>query len=113
VHFRPALFEPTHHKHMKVPCGGCQIHVTDRLTFRAVETGVAVIEALRAADPGSFKWGDPPYEYEYKKPPIDILYGSAALREGLATGTKAADLARSWEAPLQSFLETRARFLQY
>jgi uncharacterized protein YbbC (DUF1343 family) len=113
VHFRPALFEPTHHKHTKVPCGGCQIHVTDRQTFRPVETGVAVIEALRAADPGSFKWGEPPYEYEYKKPPIDILYGSAALREGLATGARAADLARSWEAPLRSFMETRARFLQY
>ena len=28
------------------PCGGCQIHVTDRATFRPVETGVAVLEAL-------------------------------------------------------------------
>ena len=30
VHFRPALFEPTFHKHAGPPCGGCQIHVTDR-----------------------------------------------------------------------------------
>jgi len=36
VHFRPALFEPTFHKHAKVSCGGCQIHVTDRRTFRSV-----------------------------------------------------------------------------
>ena len=31
------------------PCGGCQIHVTDRRAFRPVMTGVALIEAIRAA----------------------------------------------------------------
>src|SRR5678809_1538823 len=30
VYFRPAVFEPTFQKHAKQPCGGCQIHVTDR-----------------------------------------------------------------------------------
>src|SRR5206468_12336509 len=30
VYFRPAGFEPTFQKHAKQPCGGCQIHVTDR-----------------------------------------------------------------------------------
>ena len=34
VWFRPALFEPTFHKHAKISCGGCQVHVTDRATFR-------------------------------------------------------------------------------
>ncbi len=66
VHFRPALFEPTFHKHAKAPCGGCQIHVTDRTSFRPVATGVALIEAMRAADPAAFRWRDPPYEYEYE-----------------------------------------------
>ena len=36
VHFRPVTFEPTFHKHARRPCGGCQIHVTDRRTFRPV-----------------------------------------------------------------------------
>ena len=48
VHFRPALFEPTFHKHAKTSCGGCQIHVLDRQLFRAVETGVALVSAFRA-----------------------------------------------------------------
>ena len=50
------------------------------------ETGVAIIDAFRRAGPDRFAWRDPPYEYEYTKPPIDILYGSAGLREGLAGG---------------------------
>ena len=61
VRFRPAVFEPTFHKHAQTSCGGCQIHVLDRATFRPVETGVALIAAFRAADPARFAWRDPPY----------------------------------------------------
>jgi uncharacterized protein YbbC (DUF1343 family) len=113
VRFRPALFEPTFHKHAGTPCGGCQIHVTDRSAFRAVETGVALLEAFRHADPARFAWRDPPYEYEYVKPPIDILYGSARLREGLERGRSAADLAASWPDEVAPFLAVRKRFLLY
>jgi uncharacterized protein YbbC (DUF1343 family) len=113
VHFRPALFEPTFHKHASKPCGGCQIHVTDRSAFRAVESGVAVLEATRSANPEAFAWRDPPYEYEYTKPPIDMLYGSAVLRMALENGTPAGDLVKDWEDRLRPFRETRARFLQY
>ena len=113
VHFRPALFEPTFHKHAQTSCGGCQIHVTDRNTFRSVEAGVALIAAFVKAGPKAFKWRQPPYEYEYTKPPIDILYGSAALREGLANGASAATLAASWTADVAPFLELRKQFLLY
>jgi uncharacterized protein YbbC (DUF1343 family) len=113
VHFRPALFEPTFHKHTARGCGGCQIHVTDRASFRPVETGMAVLEATRAAGPGAFAWRDPPYEYEYTKPPIDMLYGSAALRETLDGGATAGELVKGWAERLKPFQETRARFLQY
>ena len=51
VHFRPAVFEPTFQKHAKKTCGGCQIHVLDRTAFRPVLTGVALIDAIKAAGP--------------------------------------------------------------
>src|SRR6476620_6176090 len=43
VFFRPATIEPTFHKHSKTSCGGCQIHVVNRRSFRAVETGAALL----------------------------------------------------------------------
>src|SRR5207253_8912814 len=76
VHFRPVVFEPTFQKHARQPCGGCQLHVTDRHTFRPVETGVVLIEAFKRAEPGQFAWKQPPYEYELEKMPIDCLNGS-------------------------------------
>jgi uncharacterized protein YbbC (DUF1343 family) len=113
VRFRPAMFEPTFHKHAHVLCGGCQIHVTDRRAFRAVETGVALVDAFRRADPSAFAWRDPPYEYEYTIPPIDILYGSAGLRTALEAGEDAAAIAAGWTAPVRDFLTRREPFLLY
>jgi uncharacterized protein YbbC (DUF1343 family) len=113
VHFRPAWFEPTFHKHAKTLCGGCQIHVTDRRAFRAVETGVVLVEACRTAGPSHFVWRDPPYEYEYDKPPIDILYGSRDLREAVDAGKDVRALARSWDAEVAAFRELREACLLY
>jgi len=113
VRFRPALFEPTFHKHAKTSCGGCQIHVLDRETFRAVETGVALLGAFRAADTNRFQWRDPPYEYEHKKLPIDILAGSSELRDQIVAGMPARDVARSWEKGVAEFEKIRRRFLLY
>ena len=113
VFFRPAVFEPTFQKHAQTACGGCQVHVPDRRAFRPVATAVAMIEAFRNAAPDRFAWRDPPYEYERTKRPIDILYGSAALREGLESGVSAADLARGWPSEVEPFLKIRRRFLLY
>jgi uncharacterized protein YbbC (DUF1343 family) len=113
AHFRPALFEPTFHKHAHTPCGGCQIHITDRTAFRPVAAGVAIIEAFRDAGRDKFQWREPPYEYEYDKAPIDILYGSSRLREGLERGVRAAELTGEWERACRSFGALRQKFLLY
>ena len=113
VRFRPTVIEPTFHKHAHTSCGGCQIHVLDRRTFRPVETGVALIGAFRAADPDRFRWRDPPYEYEHTLLPIDILAGSSVLREQIEAGASARNIARSWEPAVDAFKKLREPFLLY
>jgi uncharacterized protein YbbC (DUF1343 family) len=113
VRFRHAVIEPTFHKHAHTSCGGCQIHVLDRETFRPVEAGVALVAAFRAADLDRFQWRDPPYEYEHTRLPIDILAGSAELREQIEASVPARDIARSWTDSVGAFMKTRERFLIY
>jgi len=113
VKFRPTVIEPTFHKHAKTSCGGCQIHVLDRRAFRPVETGVALLAAFRACGPGRFEWRQPPYEYEHEKLPIDILAGSSELREQIEGGVPASEIARSWRPGVESFLDTRRKYLLY
>ena len=110
---RAAHFEPTFQKHAGRPCGGCQIHVTDRGTFRPVLTAVAVLQAIRRADPARFAWREPPYEYELTKQPIDILAGSAALRRQLDADVPATEVAAGWDADVAAFAVVRSRFLLY
>jgi uncharacterized protein YbbC (DUF1343 family) len=113
VRFRPVVFEPTFHKHAKTACGGCQIHVRDRVAFRPVETGVALLDAFRASDPSRFLWRDPPYEYEHEKMPIDILAGSAELRQQIDRGIPARDIAASWQPAVAEFEKVRREYLLY
>ena len=90
VHFRPAVIEPTFHKHAHTSCGGCQIHVLDRATLPAGRSRRGALAAFRAADPDRFRWRDPPYEYEHRLPPIDILAGSSELREQIEAACRRA-----------------------
>ena len=113
VTFRAVMFEPTFQKHHGVPCGGCQVHVTDRSAFTPVVTGVALIEELRRADPARFAWRPPPYEYEHRLMPIEILAGSSALRERIEAGASAESVAQSWGADEEAFRAARAPFLLY
>jgi len=113
VYFRPAGFEPTFQKHAKQPCGGCQIHVTDRETFKPVITGVALIDMFRRLDPSRFAWRQPPYEYEHDKMPIDILAGSDALRKQIESAVPVRDIAASWADDEAKFKRLRANYLLY
>jgi uncharacterized protein YbbC (DUF1343 family) len=113
VHFRPVFFEPTFHKHAKQTCGGCQIHVLDRRTFRPVRTSVELLAEFRREEPARFGWREPPYEYERDKEPIDVLYGSDRLRTTLDSGTGVEALVSSWRKEEEAFQRTRERFLLY
>src|SRR5258705_6352394 len=113
VYFRPAGFEPTFQKHAKQPCGGCQIHVTDRGAFQPVITGVALIDMFRRLDPGRFAWRQPPYEYEHDKMPIDILAGSDVLRQQIESGVPIREIAGSWDEDEAGFRRLREPYLLY
>jgi uncharacterized protein YbbC (DUF1343 family) len=113
AYFRPAVFEPTFQKHAQRTCGGCQIHVTDRATFRPVITGVALIQTFRRFDPSSFAWRPPPYEYEHDKMPIDILAGSDLLRTQIESDVSLVEIAESWRPDERGFRERRDQFLLY
>lgn len=75
VFFRENFFQPTFHKFADEFCSGAQVHIIDRERFRPFETGVEVIKRIRKIYPGQFQWKQPPYEYEWKRLPIEILIG--------------------------------------
>jgi uncharacterized protein YbbC (DUF1343 family) len=111
--FRPVTFEPTFHKHAKTPCHGVQIHVTDRRTFESVLASTAVLHEMRQMDPAQFAWRPPPYEYEHRLLPIDILAGNATYREDIERGTDPRVMAEGWKPAVAEFERLRAAFRMY
>ncbi len=113
VVFRPCFFEPTFQKHAGALCGGAQLHVTDRARFFPVRTAVAVLAAARELMGERKFWRDPPYEYETERLPIDILAGSAELREAIDAGEGPAELGERWDPWEEAWRMERLEFLLY
>ena len=81
---RPHAFIPTFNKHAGFMCYGGEIHVLDRLKFRPLKTGLGILlESFRYS---RTRWNDPPYEYELKKMPVDILSGGPEVRKTVNSG---------------------------
>jgi uncharacterized protein YbbC (DUF1343 family) len=113
VAFRPVFFTPTFQKHAGLPCGGVQVHVTDRNRFPAFLTYLLLIHHARRQAPTRFAWRDPPYEYEHVKRPIDILCGTDRVRLAIEAGKSPRSLAEGWRTEAAAFKRRRAPFLLY
>jgi len=113
VRFRPLGFLPTFQKHAGQPCGGVQIHVDDRYRFRSYLTGVAVLRAVHRLYPEKFRWRTRAYEFVDQIPAIDLLAGSASLREGIEAGKALAELAADWAIGEARLGDERDAYLLY
>jgi uncharacterized protein YbbC (DUF1343 family) len=80
ITFRPIQFLPTFQKHADEVCQGCFMHVTDRRAFQSFRTGCEILQAVIKLYEHDFEWLEPPYEYEERLMPIDILLGNGWLR---------------------------------
>jgi uncharacterized protein YbbC (DUF1343 family) len=113
VRFRPVRFRPTFHKWAGRLCGGVQVHVEHRGRFKPFLTGLALLAVARQQARRRFAWRRPPYEFEFKRLPIDILLGTDAIRRRLERGAALAELERGWLKELSNWTRRRAAYLMY
>jgi uncharacterized protein YbbC (DUF1343 family) len=114
VYFRPLYFIPTFNKFAGEKCGGLQIHIRDKKALKPFKIGVVIIKVIKELYPDYFRWREPPYEYEFKKLPIDILAGSNHLREALDRGDPIEEMETWWKLEGEVFnKEVRSKYLIY
>jgi uncharacterized protein YbbC (DUF1343 family) len=114
VSFRPLYFEPAFQKHAGMLCGGAQIHVMNREKFRPFKTAVAILKSVKQLYPSEPLWKDPPYEYETRRMPFDILAGTPRLRKEIEQGKELDRMEQWWQEQCRYFNRTtRKRFLCY
>ena len=113
VRFRPARFLPTFQKWAGRLCEGVQVHVTDRVRFKPFLTGLAEIAVARRLAAREFAWRRPPYEFEKRLLPIDILCGTDTVRKGIEGGKPLPAIERAWQRGLDRWKRRRASYLLY
>lgn len=111
VRFRATLFRPEFQKYAGQVCSGVEWHVTDRIAFRPLVTGLALLREVRRAHPDHFAWRTEPYEFVTHIPAIDLLTGSPLARSVVEGELGLEDLVVQWDAYCREFDAARRPFL--
>lgn len=112
VEFLPAQFTPQHlpgkAPHPKFEnqlCFGANLVVTDRHDFRAVYTGVHIVDTLFRLYPDHFTFRQDHY--------FDLLCGSDAVRQAILNGDNLKEMYQHWQDDLEAFRTLRQPYLLY
>jgi uncharacterized protein YbbC (DUF1343 family) len=112
--FRSHDFIPTFHKFAGELCYGIQVHVTETARFKPVETALEIFEAvIETSEPHSLKFKLPPYEYEDKLMPFDILSGDSVMREVLISGKSLRIEKERWSQEIEEFKKEFSQIAAY
>ncbi|TNC21058.1 exo-beta-N-acetylmuramidase NamZ family protein [Amycolatopsis alkalitolerans] len=103
--FRETYFVPTFAKFANQTCGGVELTVTEPRRFDAIRTAVAMLVTAKRLHPDQFGW----------RPDlaIDKLSGSDRLRKMVDAGADVDEIAGSWQAELDAFVDRRRPYLLY
>ncbi len=104
VSFREAWFTPSFSKFTGEQCGGAQVHVTDRNSYRPFETALYVVKTIREMYPDRF---------EFHAGYFDKVMGTSKVRMALEKGLEVAEIVKAYEPGLKAFAETRKPYLLY
>lgn len=113
VIFTPAYFKPEFSKFAGEVCHGLSVHVTDPKTFRSFAVFYEIIRLVANTYPNRFKWKEPPYEFEYKRPPIDMICGSEFIRTAIEANRPFDEIQPQIEKENQIYKENVSDYLLY
>lgn len=113
VKFRPLYFRPTFHKWKNQDCGGVQIHVTNRSSFKSYITGIAIIKAVFHLYPENFEWRKEVYEFSKDILAIDMLTGDDNIKKMIEDNLSIWKIEKTWQIELKKFMKIREKYLLY
>jgi uncharacterized protein YbbC (DUF1343 family) len=112
--FREHDFIPTFNKYKDQVCHGIQIHVTDIAKYYPVAVALEIFDAIIETSPtGSLRFKEPPYEYEEKLMPFDILSGDSGMRRVLEKRLDLKKERERWTFEIEEFRKEFTGFSAY
>jgi uncharacterized protein YbbC (DUF1343 family) len=102
IRFVPVTFTPDSSKFANEQCGGLNLIITNRATFRPVHTGLEIARQLRLL-----------YPKEWQAEAYDRLLRNQATLDAVLAGKPVEEIESVYGGELQEFLTRRAGFLLY
>lgn len=102
VRFVPVRFTPASSQYASQSCGGVNIVVVDRATFRPVRTGLEIARQLHQL-----------YPQDWQTKRFNALLSDRPTLDAVLAGKTVDEMETAWSAELQEFLQRRSRFLRY
>ncbi len=103
IAFRAARFRPEFGKHAREICSGVELHVVDRAVLCPLAVGLHLLEQIHDLHGDQFRWRAEPYEFVSTVPAIDLLTGSAEVRDHIEKGLAFDDLLDRWKRDVEAF----------
>ena len=91
VRFQAFSFRPSFQKWAGILCHGVCIEIVDRDVVEPFDMGIHILLECRAQAPDEFEWRSSAYEFEAKRPAIDMLTGSSRARSLIESGDDPGD----------------------
>jgi len=113
VRFIPVFFKPEFSKFANMICKGIYIYVIDIENFRSFEIYYEIIRFAYHMYPNNFEWKNPPYEYEYKRLPIDMISASEFIRESIENNISYSEIIADIDNNGKKYLNRVKPFLLY
>lgn len=110
---RAMNFMPTFQKHAGNSCGGFQIHIKDRTTFKPWKLNQILCKEFMNTLKSNFEYKNDPYEYETEINPIDMINGTDRLRSWYEENGTNNFLNLIEAEKMKDFLDKRSKVLIY
>jgi uncharacterized protein YbbC (DUF1343 family) len=112
--FRIHNFIPAFNKFCGESCNGMQIHVTEPEKYYPVSVAMEILSAIIETSPeSSLQFNLPPYEYEKKLIPFDILSGDSGMREAIVNKVPVSIERERWNWEIEEFKKEFSKFSAY
>lgn len=110
---RPVVFEPTSNKWAGQICNGFCIHVTDPYQFKPYTTSLKLLSAIIYHHKNQIQWKQPPYEYEWKKLPFDMIVGNDIIRKQIENFDPVETIQKDGKRDLAAYQSAARKFHLY
>ncbi len=112
-YLRETAFEPTSNKWENQLCMGFQIHVTNPSAYLPYTNSLTLLRAVILNHKKEFKWKQPPYEYEFHKMPIDLIFGDGYIRNSIEIFNEVNEIEATWQKNLEEYKCMHRKILLY